>query len=165
MKGGLTATFFNYQIPLLYISNKMTTMTLYEIVNEILDIAQQQPNINYTGEGDIYSLNSLPNIDYSVFFITQSEHTQSEDTSTYNLILYHIDRLLTDGSNRLQVQSQSMLAIQNVINIFNQMNPDVQVDYDVRYTTFTHRFQDECAGAFANVTITVDNDLGICGYE
>jgi hypothetical protein len=51
-------------------------MTLVEIVKILLDIAKQQPNINYVGEGDIYTLNSLPNIDYSVFYITQNAHNQ-----------------------------------------------------------------------------------------
>lgn len=140
-------------------------MTLYEIVNSILDIAKKQPNINHTGEGDIYSLNSLPNIDYGVFYITQTNHTQSENVVTYKLVLYYIDRLLQDGSNRLQVQSQGILALNNIINIFNQITPEVEVDYEVDYTTFTHRFNDDCAGVFANVTITADNDLGVCGYE
>lgn len=138
-------------------------MTLYDIIHNILEVAKKQPNINHTGEGDIYSLNSLPNIDYGVFFITQSNHIQTDNTVTYNLVLYFIDRLLPDGSNRLQIQSQAMLQIGNIINIFNQNN-EVEIDYDINYTTFTHKFQDDCAGVFANVTITADADLGICGY-
>ena len=139
-------------------------MTLYEVITDILNIAKQQPNINHTGEGDIYSLNSLPNIDYSVFWVTQTNHTQGENTVTYNLVLYYIDRLLPDASNRLQIQSQGMLALNNIINIYNQMNPDIQIEYDINYTTFTHRFTDDCAGVFANVTIISDNEIGICGY-
>ena len=93
-------------------------MTLYEIVNEFLNIAKQQPNINYTGEGDIYQLNSLPNIDYSVFYVTQTNHSQNENTVSYTLTLYYIDRLLQDASNRLQIQSQGILVLNNIINIF-----------------------------------------------
>ena len=47
-------------------------MTLFEIINKLKDIAISKPNINYVGDGDVYTLNSLPNIDYSVFFITQN---------------------------------------------------------------------------------------------
>lgn len=139
-------------------------MTLIEIVNSFLDIAKAQPNINYVGEGDIYKLNSLPNIDYSVFFVTQTNHTQDENTITYNLILYFIDRLFTDGGNALNVQSNGMIMLNNIINIFNNMNPEVAIEYDINYTTFVHKFQDDCAGVFANVSITADADLGICGY-
>ena len=140
-------------------------MTLHEIVNQILEIAQQQPNINYVGEGDIYELNKLPNINYGVFFVTQTNHTVNEDTIEYNLTLFYIDRLLPDGSNTLQIQSQSMLVLNNIINIFNQLNPDVSIEGTINFTTFTHRFADNCGGSFCNVTITTDNQIGICAYE
>lgn len=140
-------------------------MTLYEIITELLNIASKQPNINYVGEGDIYSLNTLPNIDYSVFFITQSNHQQGEDLMTYNLTLYYLDRLAESSKNVLQIQSTAMLMLGNIINVFNQMNQDVQINYDIDYTTFTHRLKDDCAGVFANVSISVDNEIGVCGYE
>lgn len=139
-------------------------MTLYSLINELLDIAKNQPNINYVGEGDIYSLNSKSNLDYSLFFITQTNHSLAENTHTYNLVLYYIDRLLADDSNRLQVQSQAILEITNIVNLFNAQNEDIQIDYNIDFTTFIHKFQDNCAGAFANVTITADAELGICGY-
>lgn len=137
-------------------------MTLYDIVTTLINIAKKQPNINYTGEGDIYTLNSLPNIDYSVFFITQNNHTQREDTINYNLTLFYIDRVNSNGNNVLQIQSTGMLALNNIINNFNNLY-DVEVD-DIDYTTFVHRFQDDCAGVYANVTITADAELGTCGF-
>lgn len=140
-------------------------MTLYEIVNEFLDIARKQPNIGYVNCGDIYSINSIPNLDYSVFFVTQTNHTVNEDTIEYNLTLFYVDRLLPDGSNTLQIQSQSMLVLNNIINIFNQLNPDVSIEGGINFTTFTHRFTDDCGGSFCNVTITTDNEIGTCGYE
>lgn len=140
-------------------------MTLYEIVNEFLDIARKQPNIGYVNCGDIYSINSIPNLDYGVFFVTQTNHSQDENTVSYSLTLYYIDRLLPDESNRLQIQSQGILVLNNIINIFNNLNDEAQIEYDINYTTFTHRFTDNCAGVFANVTITTDNVIGTCGYE
>lgn len=140
-------------------------MTLIEVITDILNIAKQQPNINHTGTGDIYSISSIPNLDYSVFFVTQQNHSVNEDTVTYNLVLYYIDRQMNDGSNVLQIQSQGMLVLNNIVNIFNQMNPDITIDGDISFTTFTHRFTDNCAGVFANVTITTDNEIGLCGYE
>lgn len=138
-------------------------MTLYDIVTGFKNIAKKQPNINYVNDGDIYSLNSLPNIDYGVFFVTQSNHTQNEDTVSYTLTLYYIDRLNSDGSNTLQIQSNAMMALNNIINVFNAQY-DVEIEYNIQYTTFVHRFQDDCAGVFANVTIITGNELGVCGY-
>lgn len=140
-------------------------MTLIDIVNEFLDIAKKQPNINYVNEGDIYDLNKLPNIDYGVFYITQTNHTQSEQMINYNLTLFYVDRIVKDGSNKLAIQSNGIVTIGNIINLFSLKNPDVEIDYDIEYTTFLHRFADECSGVFANVKIITDNNVGICGYE
>lgn len=140
-------------------------MTLHEIVNQILEIAQQQPNINYVGEGDIYELNKLPNINYSVFYITQGTHQVYENTLQYTFNLFYIDRLMADNSNRLQIQSQGMLVINNIINLLNQLDVDIDIVYPVTFTSFNQRFADECSGVFAEITINVDNNLGICGYE
>lgn len=138
-------------------------MTLYKIVNDILDIAKRQPNINYANSGDVYALNSMSNVEYGVFYVTQSNHSISEDTVTYNLTLYYIDRVLNDKSNTLQVQSQGMLVLNNIINQYNQI-ADVEIDYNINFTTFTHRFVDDCAGVFCNVKITTNNEIGICNY-
>ena len=35
-------------------------MTLFEIINKLKDIAINKPNINYVGDGDVYTLNSGP---------------------------------------------------------------------------------------------------------
>ena len=140
-------------------------MTLIDIVNEFLDIAKKQPNINYVNEGDIYNLNKLPNIDYGVFYITQTNHSQSEQMINYNLTLFYVDRIVKDGSNKLAIQSNGIVTIGNIINLFSLKNPDVEIDYDIEYTTFLHRFSDECSGVFANVKIITDNNVGICGYE
>lgn len=138
-------------------------MTLYQITNNLLNIARSQHNIGYVGEGDIYSLNSLPNIDYGVFFVTQTNHSQREDTISYTFTLYYVDRLLPDNSNKLQIQSNGIVTLGNIINkLANKY--DVEVDYGIQYTTFIQRFADMCSGVFATVTINVDNNIGLCVY-
>lgn len=136
-------------------------MTLYNIVEKLKNIAITKPNINYVGEGDIYDLNSLPNIDYGVFYITQSNHSQSQDTTTYNLTLYYIDRIFQDKSNTLNVQSTGIQVLTTIVNTF-EYSTEVVVNYDMDYTTFTHKFSDLCAGVYCNLSISVDNELGIC---
>lgn len=138
-------------------------MTLKECINKFLNIGKKQPNINYVGEGDIYTLNSLPNIDYSVFFVTQQQHLQDENTITYNLILYYIDRLTEKEDNTLDVQSNGVVMLGNIINTFINEN-DADINYDITYQPFTHRFSDACAGVYANVKIDVANGLGVCNF-
>ena len=140
-------------------------MTLLDIVKELENIAKKQPNINYVGNGDIYALSTLPNVNYGVFYVTQSNHTQNENTINYTLTLFYVDRLMNDNSNRLQIQSNGITTLTNIINIFSMKNDDVEIQYNIPYTTFIQRFADDCSGVYCNVTITADNNIGICGYE
>lgn len=139
-------------------------MTLFELINKLKDIAISKPNINYVGDGDVYTLNSLPNIDYSVFFITQNEHSIYQDTITYNLNLFYIDRISDSEDNTLNIQSDGMLQLTNIINtlVFNE---DVDVDGDITFVPFIQRFADQCAGVYCNVRFVVENNLGSCNYD
>ena len=139
-------------------------MTLFEIINKLKDIAISKPNINYVGDGDVYVLNSLPNIDYSVFFITQNDHSIYQDTITYSLNLFYIDRISDSEDNTLNIQSDGMLQLTNVINtlVFSE---DVDVEGDITFTPFIQRFADNCAGVYCTVIFIVDNNLGTCNYE
>lgn len=140
-------------------------MTLLEIIENIKNVASQTPNINYVGSGDIYVLNSAPNIDYSVFFITQGSHQWGEDTITYNLNLYFVDRLLVDKSNADEIQSTGIIQLQNIINKVNGYFEEIDIDYgSIQFTPFFERFADDCSGVFCTVQITVPSNIGLC-YE
>ena len=139
-------------------------MTLFEIINKLKDIAISKPNINFVGDGDVYTLNSLPNIDYSVFFITQNDHSIYQDTITYSLNLFYIDRISDSEDNVLNIQSDGMLQLTNIINtlVFSE---DVDVEGEITFTPFIQRFADQCAGVYCTVRFIVDNNLGTCNYE
>ena len=139
-------------------------MTLFEIINKLKDIAISKPNINFVGDGDVYVLNSLPNIDYSVFFITQNDHSIYQDTITYSLNLFYIDRISDSEDNVLNIQSDGMLQLTNVINtlVFSE---DVDVEGEITFTPFIQRFADQCAGVYCTVRFICENNLGSCSYE
>lgn len=139
-------------------------MTLFELINKLKNIAISKPNINYVGDGDVYTLNSLPNIDYSVFFITQNDHSIYQDTITYSLNLFYIDRISDSEDNVLNIQSDGMLQLTNIINtlVFTE---DVDVDGEIMFTPFIQKFADQCAGVYCNVRFVVENNLGSCNYD
>lgn len=139
-------------------------MTLFELINKLKNIAISKPNINYVGDGDVYTLNSLPNIDYSVFFITQNDHSIYQDTITYSLNLFYIDRISDSEDNVLNIQSDGILQLTNIINtlVFSE---DVDVDGDITFVPFIQRFADNCCGVYCNVRFVCDNNLGTCSYE
>lgn len=140
-------------------------MTLFEICNNLKNIALEKNNINYAGDGDIYILNSSPDTDYSVFFITQNTHNVSENTITYSLNLFYIDRLTENKDNMLKIQSDGMLSITNIVNEFNERYDDVEITYPLQFQVFNQRFADECAGVWCVANIICRNDIGICDYN
>lgn len=139
-------------------------MTLFEIINKLKDIAIRKPNINYAGDGDVYTLNSLTDINYSVFFVTQNDHLIDSDTITYNLNLFYIDRISDSEDNTLNIQSDGMLQLTNIINslVFSE---DVDVEGDITFVPFIQRFADNCSGVYCTVRFVCDNNLGTCSYD
>lgn len=67
-------------------------MTYFQLISELKKCALEEPNVRYAGSKDIFELNSLPDIEYSVFYITPNAFTIDEDTIRYSLNLYYVDR-------------------------------------------------------------------------
>ena len=79
-------------------------MTLLQIIDTLKEIALGQPNIRTASDGDIYeSLNGNTSVKYGVFHINQTNHQTTENTDTYGLNLFYVDRLEDDERNRLQI--------------------------------------------------------------
>lgn len=139
-------------------------MTLLEIIGLIKSTALMQPNVNSAVEGDIYNyLNSNPSIDYSVVFLTQQSHRESEGFMYYNFYIFYVDRLQSDlESNRALVQSTGMRVLSNIIrNVCDTL--DIEVP-DITYVPYSQKFVDECAGVYANVEFVVPIE-NVCGEE
>ena len=134
-------------------------ITLNYIVDVISAIASGEKNVNTIIQGDVYALDSLPNTKYSVFCITQNDHTEREDFIYFNFTLFYIDRLTNDDShNELLIQSTGMQVLRNIIRkACNHL--DVDVTADLVYTNFEQRFADVCAGTYVNVEFEVPLDL------
>ena len=124
-------------------------MSLYSTVNKILSIARRQPDVFDAGEGDIYELlNGRMDIAYPVVALTQQQHPQDMavdgDFSTFTFTLFYVDRLTSDKSNRLQVQSHAIEVLRNIAR-------ELETETDLptkNYVTFTERFESMCAGAY-----------------
>ena len=132
---------------------------LYQVVKRIEEIAQSQPNVNFTGEGDVYVLNSLQTIAYSAVIVTQNTHTENDDYRTYNFYVFYCDRLLSDKSNRLEIQSAGLECLSNIAAT---LRDEYEVG-DIRYTPFNERFDSECAGVFMEISVSVP--LEACADE
>ena len=130
-------------------------MTYQEIVTAFNNISLTQPNVNqYIKSGNIYDLSSDRNAKFSVFCVTPGTHTTNlrEGYTTYNLFLYFVDRLKSDESNKLVVQSTALETLKNIIRVFVSAY-DVECD-TVDFEVFTERFSEVCSGAYATISIT-----------
>lgn len=123
-------------------------MTLREILDELRRVAESVPDIRTVVVNDITRLNEMREARYSVFGITQGVHTSSRGWMGWTLNLFFIDRLLNSRENEVEIQSHAIEVLRAVVM---RMGERVEVG-QVRYTVFTERFQDLCAGAWAEVT-------------
>lgn len=131
---------------------------LLNIVDRLKEIAESVPSVNTAKEGNIYDImNGNREIQYGVFVITQGTHRASETSMYFNFNLFYIDRLVDDlESNKTQVQS---IAIDILKNVINQLCDEEEWDRsEISFDTFTEKWNDLCAGAYANVSIIVPMD-------
>lgn len=130
-------------------------MTLLEIIELIKSTALMQPNVNAFSEGSIYDyMNANPDISYSVVFLTQQSHRETEGFMHYSFYIFYVDRLQSDlESNRALIQSDGMRVLSNIIRTVCD-NLDIEVP-DVTYVPYTQRFVDEVAGVYVSVEFTV----------
>ena len=139
-------------------------MTLWETVMKLKEIGMRQPSVRSTGDGSIYDfLNTNGNNKYCVFFISQTTHRQSENFDYYGFNLFFVDRLdATMENNRLQIQSVGKEVLSNVIKTFCETY-DANFEF-IRYTPFTQKFVDECAGIYATIEFEIPVE-SICEEE
>lgn len=134
-------------------------MTLIEIINGFNDIALRQPAIqDVLKSGNIYDLNESRNAKFSTFCATQGTHNSniSDGYTNYNFYLYYVDRLKTDESNKLEIQSTGIEVLKNIIRTF-QKDYDCEID-SVEYQVFTERFSEVCAGVYATISVMADDE-------
>lgn len=139
-------------------------MTYYEIISDLKKEALKEPNIRFAGSKDIYELNSNPDIDYGVFYITQNSHRWTEDMLYFSLNLFYIDRWDESDDNQLLIHSAGIQKLMNIVNRFRENHPDLDVNWSGTFTSFYQRFKDITAGVWLTIELAVPVGL-ICGEE
>lgn len=140
-------------------------MTLAQVITKMKEIAAQQPAVSLIIDNDIYRLNATPDATYGVFAYTQGQHTGNVDGSLHRFAftLFYVDRLNEDHSNEIEVQSVGVQVLETILRAMSDAGIFAG-DYSVN--TFTQRFLDDCAGAFASTTFEVPFDtLCVDDYE
>ena len=129
-------------------------MTLLQIYNLIKDVSLAQPNIN-TVVQEFLDLNR-EDTKYSAIVIQQRDHQQTnDDFITYNFYLGYVDRLLSDKSNNIDIQSTGINILNNIINyIKDTYYPEIAISAG-QYTVFNQRFTAECSGVYTSIALSI----------
>lgn len=135
-------------------------MTLLQVIRHLEEVALAQPPVASIVENDAYRLNEQPDARYGVFAFTQGRHSGGATLGLrrYTFTLMYIDRLTEDHSNELEAQSTGDFVLDNILRTLAE---EWEVS-DWTIQTFTQRFADDCAGAYAEVTFGVPVGSGDC---
>lgn len=138
-------------------------MTLYTLTEKIKGFALKQPNMRWAVCGDVYQLNQENDIKYPAFVISQEQHNGDNvnETFTFNLILFVVDRETSDKSNKIQVQSYGVEVLKRMVKLLEE---DGAIIDQYQIQTFEEKFNDVCAGAYMTIAIKYDEPLCIEDY-
>ena len=137
-------------------------MTLKQLIDKISDLALSQKCIHYTAAGtSIYQINPKTIKDYPILFQSPTgEHTVEDNTTTFEITLYYLDRLLEDNSNDIIVYSAAIEQLKNLARGIETIDNVLKVGdgYTITNVADTESFNDRLAGAYTTVEITVKNN-------
>lgn len=137
-------------------------MTLQSLLYRITETAIARKIIQYAAAtSDIYeAFNGMTIKDYPMFFVSPTgSHLVSENTTTYEVTLYYMDRLLGDKSNDVDIQSTAIEQLKNMVKWIAQLDGVVNVsdEYSIRNYVETEAFNDSLAGAYTTIQIETLN--------
>ena len=135
-------------------------MTLYDLIDKISEYAVGRQLIEYSAGGT-----SIMEIDraegYPLLFVAPTgNHRVSQNTTTFTITLYYIDRLLDDSTNNVTLFSNSINALKDLVLGIATLDgvTDVSEEFDIANFTETERLNDKVAGAYTTIQVTTLND-------
>ena len=135
-------------------------MNYLQFVNTILETSKSHKLVYEVGEGDIYEHLNSGDHKYPCVFLTVQNVDSNGTQMTVTGSLFYVDALLSDSSNKLQIQATGMTTLQQIFMRLMDNYPDFDLRIG-RYTPFDEKFSDLCSGVFSNFTISFMDDICI----
>ena len=143
-------------------------MNLKTLLRNIGELGKSQKLIGFSAAGtSLEQINGMEVAWYPLLFQSPTgTHTVAENTTTFDITFYYVDRLLTDYSNDIDIFSSAVENLKNLINGIKDLPGVLNVtdNYTIRNFTVTEKMNDSLAGAYAQARITVVNDT-VCYDE
>lgn len=143
-------------------------MNLKTLLTEIGEMGKAQKLINFSAAGtSLDQINGMAIDWYPMLFSSPTgNHTVLENTTTYEITLYYLDRLLPDYSNDIDIFSSAIENLKNLVNGIRLIPGVVEVmnNYSIRNFASTEKMNDSLAGAYAVIRVKVENKA-ICFDE
>jgi len=124
------------------------------IINKIKDIIQQDKRIAAVYVGDVLRNNEANKRFPCVNIDLDGATIDGYDVKT-NFMFHVIDQTADDRSNETQIQIDCIMLLKEIFS--NLINNGISIELPATCTTFSHRFADQCAGAYCEIIINDNN--------
>lgn len=135
-------------------------MNISSLINKTKEIANSVKTVRSSYDGDVYSIWNTGEIKYASFVVAITSVVREDNLRNYNLVLYYGDRLMSSGKNKNSIWDDATNTLQTVINKLCD-NLDAEVN-EYTITCFEQKFEDYLAGAYTNITLSIEDELGEC---
>ena len=133
-------------------------MTLETLIDDLLSLYQGNPSINSTGYGETEAYSTSKT---GVEYIRAYLHLEEATNINVKLTLTVTDDVLSDLSNRLQVQSNTLTVIKELTQIMIVYDY-IHFDDDLTYEPTKLYQEDASEGWKVSFEIRLDEDIDVC---
>ena len=137
-------------------------MNYYNLIRTLKSLSLTHSLVNDYAEGDVYEYMNSGMHKYPCVFMTMNNITSDSESTNYNFTMFYIDRLISDGSNKINVQSIGVQVIKQILSKLFDIYPEIEIS-STEYTPFTEKFADDCAGVFCQISLS--DELDAASYE
>lgn len=137
-------------------------MTLYNFIKNINSYSVANQSVKEFNSGDVYDIMNSGVHSYPAIVLTINSVSSEGDNSRVRGVLFYIDRLLSDSTNKDFIQSFG-ISVLNAIMV-ESYNKDYLCYENRNYVPFTEKFGDLCAGVYCEFEVLIDGEA-VCVDE
>ena len=136
-------------------------MNYFNLVKNIQDTALKHQFVQEFFEGDVYDIMNTKDRKYPTVILTTERIDDTNGYQTITASLFCIDRLTSDGVNKLEVQSICQTILQGILLKLESAYPEMTIQTE-SFVPFTEKFKDLCAGMYVECSLSYPS---ICDDE